>query len=87
MASAPVLRAAASKGPADLLMAHPFLGPALVQVGTVNKSIGPDDRARFLAAAEMCCSLAILATAGDRKPITYWEIGPGPASTWTRWEP
>jgi len=82
-----IMRAAASKGPADLLMAHEEHGAALIQVGTANKSLGPADRVRFLIAADLCGALAVLATAGDRKPITYWLVGPGTASTWQRWTP
>lgn len=82
-----IMRAAASKGPADLLMAHEEHGAALIQVGTASKSIGPADRARFLTAADLCCSLAVLAVAGNRQEITYWLVGPGPASTWEKWTP
>lgn len=57
-----IMRAAASKGAADLLMAHPIHGAALVQVGTeVSKRLGPDDRERLVTAAELCSALPLVA--------------------------
>jgi hypothetical protein len=82
----PIMRAAGSKGAADLLLAHPDHGPALVQVGTENKTLGPADRGRLLHAAALCAALPILAVVG-RGRVTYWWVGPGPASTWTEWSP
>lgn len=81
-----IMRAAASKGAADLLMAHPVRGAALVQVGTPTKSLGPADRLRFTAAAEMCGALCILATA-DRSGIRYHEVTIGLPATWEGWTP
>ncbi len=83
----PIMRAAASKGPADLAMAHEEHGLALVQVGTASKTLGPDDRARFLDAARLCSALPILAAKAPRRPITYWLVSAGPASTWDQWTP
>lgn len=82
----PIMRAAGSKGAADLLLAHPDYGPALVQVGTANKRLGPADRVRLLTAAQLCSALPILAAA-TRAGITYWRVEPGTASTWTEWTP
>ena len=76
-----VMRAAASKGAADLLMAHPTHGAALVQVGTGNKTLGPHDRTRFCDAADLCGALPILATA-TRTGITYWHVTRDTPSTW-----
>jgi hypothetical protein len=81
-----IARSAGSKGPADLVMAHPEHGTALLQVGTGNKRLGPADRGRLLHAAALCAALPILATA-TRAGITYWWVGPGTASTWTEWSP
>ncbi|MCD4535671.1 hypothetical protein LRP67_16380 [Nocardioides sp. cx-169] len=86
-----IMRAAASKGPADLLLAHPEHGAALVQVGTTSKSLGPADRIRFLTAADLCGALPILATVipdpGKATTIRYLLVGPGPASTWEAYTP
>jgi len=71
----PIMRAAASKGAADLLHGHPFVGAVLVQVGTGNKTLTcrnkehPHDREnaaqcgrdRFLAAADLCHALPVVA--------------------------
>lgn len=81
----PIMRAAGSKGAADLLMAHPFFGGALVQVGTVNKTLGPADRERFVTAADMAGCLALLAVA-TRSGITFWLVTLDKPSKWDRWE-
>lgn len=80
-----VMRAAASKGCADLAMVSPLYGLALVQVGTASKSIGPADRERFVRAANLCSALPILAVAGGRKPTRYWLVDLGPAGGWQEW--
>lgn len=80
----PIMRAAASKGAADLLMAHPLHGAALVQVGTANKSLGPADRERFVHAAELCGALALLATA-TRTGIRFWWVTRDQPRHWTEW--
>lgn len=82
-----VMRAAASKGPADLLLGHPIHGGALVQVGSKSKSLGPADRARLLEAAELIGALPIIAVVVPRKPIRYHVVALGPASTWTEFVP
>lgn len=84
----PVMRSAASKGVADLALVHPIRGLALVQVGTFrSKRLAPDQRVAFLGIAEMCGALPILATVRQGVGITYWHVGPGPASTWEPWQP
>ena len=65
-----IMRAAASKGPADLLMGHETHGAALIQVGTRSKHIGPDGRTRFLRAAHITGALPIEAIV-HRGRITY----------------
>lgn len=65
-----VMRAAASKGPADLLMGHETYGAALIQVGTRSKHIGPDARAKFLRAAHITGAIPIEAIV-HRGQITY----------------
>lgn len=82
-----IMRAAASKGPADLLLGHPIHGGALVQVGSKSKSLGPADRARLLEAADLIGALAILAVVVPRKGIRYHVVSLGPASTWTEFTP
>lgn len=82
-----IMRAAASKGPADLLMASPEHGAALVQVGSRSKSLGPGDRERFMHAAELCGALAIVAIVIPRQGITYYAATREPSSKWGRWEP
>ena len=66
----PIMRAAASKGAADLLMGHETYGGALVQVGTRSKHLGPTDRARFLRAAHITGALPIEAIV-HRGKVTY----------------
>ncbi|WP_102157686.1 hypothetical protein [Zhihengliuella halotolerans] len=80
-----IMRAAASKGPADLAMAHPEHGLALVQVGTDGKDLGPAARTRFLDAADLCGALPLVARVKGK--IRYSILTPGPASTWTDWAP
>lgn len=82
-----IMRAAGSKGPADLLLAHLEHGPALVQVGTASKRLGPADRARFLHAAELCNALPLLATVHPGQGITYWVVNHGTAGTWHPYRP
>lgn len=82
-----VMRAAASKGPADLLMAHPIFGAALVQVGSKSKRLGPADRARLVGAATLCNALAILAVVVPYEPIRYWLVTPDTPSKWDEWTP
>jgi hypothetical protein len=82
-----IMRAAASKGPADLAMAHPTHGLALVQCGSKSKTLGPADRARLLHAAHLCHALPILAVVIPRTPIRYWLVDAGTPSTWTEWTP
>lgn len=86
-----IMRAAASKGAGDLLHGHPLVGAVLVQVGTGNKTLGPEARVRFLEAAALIHALPILATviATPGKPtvITYWHVSHDVPATWKRWEP
>jgi hypothetical protein len=86
-----VMRAAASKGPADLLHGHPFLGALLVQVGTGNKRLNQEGRDRFCEAADLCHGMPILATViatpGKRTEITYWHVTRDVPSTWREWAP
>ena len=81
-----IMRAAASKGPADLLMGHPFWGGALIQVGTESKSLGPADRDRFVTAAELISALPLLAT-WSRSGVRYWTVTRDVPSTWEEWTP
>lgn len=81
-----IMRAAASKGAADLLMAHPDHGAALVQVGTDNKRLGPSDRLRFVTAAALCHALPLLASA-TRAGIRYWRVTLDKPATWTEFRP
>lgn len=80
-----IARAAASKGPADLVMAHPEHGVALVQVGSRTKTLGPADRDRLCHAAELCSALPLLAVVVPRQGITYYEVTRETPSKWERW--
>lgn len=83
-----IMRAAASKGSADLLMAHEIHGAALVQVGTFkSKHIGPEARARFLRDAHLCSALPLAALVIPGIGITYRLVTDGPASRWMEFVP
>lgn len=86
-----IMRAAASKGPADLLHGHPFTGALLVQVGTGRKRLNQEGRDRLCEAADLCHGTPILATViatpGKRTEITYWAVTRDVPSTWTEWTP
>ena len=82
-----VMRAAASKGAADLLMASPFHGAALIQVGSASKTLSPADRDRLTYAAHLCHALPILAIVTPRAPIRYWHVTENTAATWDQWTP
>lgn len=80
-----IMRAAGSRGPADLAMAHPEHGLALIQVGTHNKQLGPADRLRLTRAATLCSALPLLAVCGPGKPPVYWVVSEDVPSKWERW--
>lgn len=86
-----VMRAAASKGAADLLHGHPFLGSHLVQVGTGQKRLNQEGRDRFCEAADLCHATPLLATVistpGKRTVIRYWRVTRDVPSTWNEWTP
>lgn len=77
------MRAASSKGAADLAMLHPEMGLAWVQVGTAkSKSLGPDERERLVSLAEETGAWALLVTSGPGVPTRVWDVDRGTASTW-----
>ena len=78
-------RSAGSKGAADLVMAHPFFGAALVQVGLSHKTLGPLDRARLVKAATLCHALALLAIVTPRVGIRYFKVTHDKPSKWQEW--
>jgi hypothetical protein len=81
-----IMRAAGSKGPADLAMLHPFFGLAWVQVGTArSKTLGPADRDRLVSVAEQTGALALLATSGPGVPTKFWVVTRDTASKWSEW--
>lgn len=80
-------RAAASKGPADLWMSHQIHGGALIQVGTLNKRLGPHDRERLVSAAERWGALPLLATSGPGIPTRLHVVTRDKPSTWTEFTP
>lgn len=80
-----VMRAAASKGSADLLMSHPIHGGALVQVGRKSKRLGPADRERLCTDAEAIGALALLAIFIPREGVTLWAVTRGKPAEWSRW--
>jgi hypothetical protein len=81
-----VMRAAGSKGAADLALARDDVGLVLVQVGTVSKALGPGDRARFLRVAHLASAVPVLATV-DRGRIAYREVTAGTPRHWPAWSP
>lgn len=86
-----VMRAAASKGAADLLHGNPIVGGVLVQVGTGNKRLNQQGRDRFCEAADLCHALPVLAQViaqrGHRTEIRYWLVNRGEPKTWQEWTP
>lgn len=81
-----VMRSAGSKGVADLFMLHPFHGTALVQVGTAkSKTLGPEDRDKFVTIAEACGALPLLASCSPGVPPAFWVVTRDTASKWVRW--
>lgn len=81
-----ICRSAGSKGPADLVMAHALHGLALVQVGPVDKVIGPAARERLLHAAELSSALPLIATplrVGYRLRLVTMT----PAQSWLDFDP
>ena len=78
-----IMRAAGSKGPADLAMFHPFIGLAWVQVGTAkSKKLSPLDRDRLCAIADQTHALPLLATSGPGIPTRFWVVTRETASKW-----
>lgn len=82
-----VMTAAGSKGPADLILAHPQHGLALVQVGTAGKFLGPTARRDLLALADLCSALPIVATPIPRHGIRYRVVTLTPAQSWPVFDP
>jgi Holliday junction resolvase len=80
-----VMRAAASKGAADLLLAHPEHGAALVQVGSQSKTLGPADRDRLCNAAELCGALPLLVIFRPRRPLEIRLVTRDTPSRWPSW--
>ena len=78
-----VMRAAGSKGVADLAMLHPFYGLAWVQVGTAaSKRLSPLDRDRLVTVAEQTNALPLLATSGPGIPTRLHVVTREAASKW-----
>ncbi len=85
-----IMRAAASKGAADLLHGHPDYGAVLIQVGAVNKSLNQDGRDRFVDAAVLCHALPVLASVvrgGANPVIKFWLVTRDVPSRWSEWTP
>ncbi len=80
-----IMRAAASKGPGDLLMAHPQHGGALIQVGATSKRLGPADRERLCDAADLISALPLLFTI-TRGHIDIRVVDRGKPAGWERFE-
>ena len=84
----PIMRAAASKGAADLLMAHAIHGPALIQVGTAaSKRLGPADRERLVNAAELCSALPLLAACAPGVRPRFYLVTRDIPSRWDEYLP
>lgn len=86
-----VMRAAASKGAADLLHGHPLVGAVLVQVGAASKTLNQEGRDRFCEAADLCHALPVLASViaqpGKATTIRYFLVTRDVPSTWKEWRP
>ncbi len=81
-----IMRAAGSKGVADLAMYHPLYGLAWVQVGTAkSKRLSPLDRDRLVAVAEQTNALPLLATSGPGIPTRLWVVTREAAGKWKEW--
>lgn len=76
-----VVRAAGSKGSADLIMRHPIHGGAFIQVGTHNKRLGPAARTRLLDDAEAFHALPLLAS-WSHTGLRLWHVTRDTPSTW-----
>lgn len=82
-----IMRAAASKGAADLAMLHPFYGLAWVQVGTAkSKALGPLARDRLVVIAEQTNALPLLATCGPGIPTRLHVVTRDTPSTWKEFD-
>lgn len=82
-----VMRAAGSKGVADLAMLHPFYGLAWVQVGTAkSKRLSPLDRDRLVAIAEQTHALPLIATSGPGIPTRLHVVTRESASKWKEFD-
>ena len=77
-----IMRAAGSKGSADLLMVSDLHGLALVQVGTRNKTLGPAARKRFVADAADASALPLLAVTTPGVGVRYWWVTNMRPSSW-----
>jgi hypothetical protein len=82
-----IMRSAGSKGSADLLVAHPTHGAALVQVGTAGKTLGPADRERFCTDADLCGALPILAVCATGRAPWFWHVNRDVPTNWESWSP
>lgn len=82
-----IMRAAGSKGPADLLTAHPIHGAALIQVGPAGKTLGPHDRARLVAAAHLIGALPLVARTHQGIGVHYQEVTLDVPATWPEFNP
>lgn len=82
-----IMRAAASKGSGDLLMASVERGALLVQVGRQSKALGPDQRERLCDDAELIGAIPVLAVAIPRAGIQYHQVSRGKPATWDRFDP
>ena len=80
------VRAAGSKGKADLVALRPG-EVLLVQVKASNPQLSPAERAELLAMAERCGGEPIVAYKPSRRPVVYRVLlGPGPKE-WAPWMP
>lgn len=83
-----IMRAAGSKGVADLAMLHPDHGLAWVQVGTAkSKRLSPLDRDRLVATAEQTHALPLLVTSGPGIPTRVHIVTRDTPSTWEEFRP
>lgn len=80
------IRAAGSKGKADLVALKPG-EVLLVQVKTSGPQISPNERAALLDLARITKAVPLVAYKPFRKPIEYRELTGGGPKDWRPWLP
>ena len=82
-----LMRAAGSKGSADIAVVSKVAGLALVQVGTRNKRLGPAQRLRLCEDAADAGALALLAVTHPGVGVRYWRVTMAVPGSWVEYKP